>query len=272
MFFNLQAQKVVYNKDNEKKKYVKEEVTLTLTDSNVDIPQKPQQELAATLASLIPTAIDLGFKITQNVLEKRQKKFSGEYTAQTSYLNAGGKKVPNIELKREIDLGNGLEDALIINLQAKKIKDLDGFIYYVKSIKLNYSKAKTTSKSKMFDYSIEIKPTFFVDGEKKSQDLSPITLNSIEFGDKIYNDEKYRTQIIPLPKGAYFSDLSIKIVETNPDKVKADKVLEIFNTYKDDAKTVINNFIKKEESSDAPAEGDGTGEVDGDDANDDDSN
>lgn len=265
MFFNSFAQKNVYDKNNKKLPYIKEDVELKFSESQIVIPQKEGEELAA-LASLIPSAIDLGFKIATNSLEKRQKKFSGEYSTQNSYLEAGNKTIPNITFERKIILDSEYETALKIVLKAEKIDGIDGYYYYVESIDLYYSKAKTTGKSKMFDYTLEIKPTFYIDGEKKSQELHPISLSSIEFGENKFEKNKYRTDIIPLPKDGIFAEVSVKIIETNPAKVKADKILEIYNNYKDDAKTIINNFIKTvepESSSDEngedvdPNEGDG---------------
>lgn len=260
MFFSLNAQKTVYNSDNVKLTFKKEKSELCLEESDIKIPQKESQEVG--FSSLIPTAVDLGFKIATNALEKRQKKFSGEYSNQTSYLKAGNKSIPNIEFKREVEIDDTFEDSFTIKLLAVKIENLDGFYYYVDSLNLKYSKAKTTSKSKMFDYTIEIKPTFFVDGEKKSQELSPIKLTSIEFGKTELDAHKYRTEIIPLPKGSSFAEVSIKIVETNPAKVKADKILETYNTYKDDVKTVINNFVKTEDSSSSDDENSDPNETD----------
>jgi len=246
MFFSMNAQKIVYDKNNKKIDYQKEDSELKLTESKIKIEQKASQELG--FAALIPTAIDLGFKIATKELEKRQKKFSGEYSNQNSYLNAGNRSIADIEFIRKVQIKKNLETAIQIKLKAVQIDNIDGYYYYVESINLKYSKAKTTSKSRMFDYTIEIKPIFFVDGEKKSQELSPIKLTSIEFGDNVLEKNKYRTDIIPLPKGSFFAEASIKIVETNPAKVKADKILEIFNSYKDEAKTVINNFVKSDDS------------------------
>jgi len=262
MFFNCNAQKTVYDKDNKKLSYQKEDLDLIFQDAKIEIPQKEGEEGEegeefALLTALIPTAIDLGFKIATNSLEKRQKKFSGEYTIQKSYLDAGKRNsnskrtIPNIVFERKIQLKNSLENALKIVFQAESIKDFDGYIYYVKSIALDYSKAKTTEKSKLLDYTIEVKPIFFVAGEKKAQELYPITINSVAFGKNDYEELKYRTDIIPLPRDGVFSEVSIKVIETNPAKIKSEKILEMISTYKDDAKTIINNIIESKSSDDS---------------------
>lgn len=248
MFFNLSAQKKVYSKENKKISYKTEKLSLNLIESTIEIPQKEGEEVG--LAALIPTAVDLGFKITTSILEKRKEKFSGEYSTQNSYLEAGNKTIPDIEFKRMIDD----KLALRILLKAKQIEKVDGYVYYIEEIELNYSKAKTTNKSRLFDYTLEIKPTFFVSGEKKAQELNPLSINSIKFGKTTFEEAEHRTSIIPLPKDGMFSEISVKVVETNPAKVRAEKILEIYNNYKEEAKTIVNNFIKTENSSDSETE------------------
>lgn len=279
VFFGANAQKVVYSDSKSKIPYTKETTDLYFEESTIEIPKELGEQ--AGFSALIPTVVDLGFKIAEKSLEARLKKFSGEYVAQSSYLKASGKKIPHLEFVRQIDVGEGMVDAIQISLKAKKVDKLDGFYYYIESLKVIYSKAKVTSKSKIFDYSIEIKPTFYVFndkgvGEKKAQELSPIKISSVSFNDNELNlkdrqgNYRYRTEIIPLPKGSYFSEASIKIIEANPAKLKAEKILELFNTYKGEAKTVINNFVKTEDSSsddNASDSGDSEGSEGSDDPN-----
>ena len=245
----LFSQRYVYREDNKREYFQTEEVTLTLSESNIKIPQKEAQEVS--LASFIPTVVDLGFKITTDILEKRKEKFSAEYTSQNSYLEAGNYTIPDIEFKRIIDD----TVALRVLLKAEQITNVDGYIYYIDEIELNYPKAKTTKKSKIFDYTIELKPTFFVNGEKTFQELNALTINSVQFGTHKYEKRKYRTSIIPLPKDAIFSEVSIKIIETNPAKVKTEKLLSVYNNYKEQAKTVINNFINTEDPNKSESNG-----------------
>lgn len=82
--------------------------------------------------------------------------------------------------------------------------------------------------------------------------MSPIAISSVKFKGNEYPDSKLRTDIIPMPGGAIMTEISLKIVESNPLKIRAEKILSVWNTYKDSTKTIINNFLpkaKEEESS-----------------------
>lgn len=256
MWFPLRAQKNVFDGTGKKSAYVKEDVDLIFAPSAVLIPKSEGPELAP-LISLAPTLVDIGFKIANNFLEKRQKEYSGEYNLERSYLEAGvagpeGKvTVPNFTFQRMVQLEDKSGETLAFQLalKAEKLEGLDAFYYYVDTITLIYAKARTGRKDNTLDYTIELKPVFIINGEKKVLELSPIYLPSMAFGTHSMKKSKYRTTIIPLPKNAYFSDLALKIVETNPAKVNVEKVLELFNSYKDEAKTIINNFLPAADSS-----------------------
>jgi hypothetical protein len=248
MCFLLFAQRVVYTNSNDKKEFVKEDLDIVFSNSDFVFPQKQ-----SFIASFLPTAVDAAFKATTKILENRVKKFTAEYSKQKSNLTAAEAKVPNFKFIRKIQLqeGGNLEDALAIEFEAHKVAEL-GFIYQVKSIRLNYSAAKTSRSSRQFDYTIELKLNYVVDGEKKSVDLSPIAISSVSFGANSFENLKHRTDIIPFVQNSFVTEVSIKIVETNPAKVRAEKILSIWNDHKDDTKTIINNFLpkEKEESSD----------------------
>lgn len=251
LVFNLFSQTNVYNGTGNKTSYTKEDINLIFSEREIDIPQKNKAEVAGAIAATIPTLVDLGFKITTNILESRVKKFSGEYQIQKSDLNAGARKIPSLTFIRTVRIEGAEKDstALKVVLEPTKILNAPGFVYYVKSIELCYSKARWKTKHNGLDYTIEIIPTFLVDKEKKQQELAPISLTGIRFGKHSFDSDeaKYRTGFIPLPEDALFLDAAIKIVEVNPTKIKAEKTLEIYNKYKDDVITIINNIVPKED-------------------------
>jgi hypothetical protein len=131
-----------------------------------------------------------------------------------------------------------------------------GFVYQVKSINLEYSAAKTTRKSGKFDYTIELKLNYIVDGEKKSVDLSPIAISSVSFGANSFDNLKHRSDIIPFVLNSFVTEVSLKVIETNPEKVRAEKILSIWNDQKDDAKTIINNFLPKDKGKSSNGDSD----------------
>lgn len=259
MCFSLFSQTVVYSGSNDNFKYVREDIDIVFTESEISIPKKQ-----SIIATFLPTAVDAIFKATTKALEKRAKKFTAEYSKQKSYLNATAGKVPNFKFIRKVQLekSSSLEDALEIEIEAFKVGDL-GFVYQVKSIKLSYSAAKTARKSRQFDYTIELKLGYVIVGEgesvgeKKSVELAPIAISSVMFGQTDnYENLKHRTDIVPFVTDAFVTDVSIKVVETNPEKVRAEKILSSWNDHKDDVKTIINNYLPKEDKKEE-ASGDG---------------
>lgn len=245
----------VYN-ENGRELIRKEKVTIDFSPSQIDIPQ--DASIAPAVISLIPTAIDLGFKITNDILEKKIEKFSGEYTVQKSYLDAGTKTVPDFIITRKISLKSQVDDSLFtafkLVFEVRSATDLPGlFFYNLKSIDLKYSKAKTKSKGKTLNYIIEIKPTFIINGEKKVQELNPITVNSVEFGSNNFDNNEYRTDFIALPRNSILSEISVKIIESNPYKIKTEKLLNTVTKYKENATTIINNFIDDNEDDESSA-------------------
>lgn len=62
----------------------------------------------------------------------------------------------------------------------------------------------------------------------------------------------YRTEFIAMPEDTYILGASMKIVETNPGQVRAEKILSVWNDNKEAARTIINYFVPKEkEEADA---------------------
>ncbi|WP_341900802.1 hypothetical protein [Fluviicola taffensis] len=262
MVFNLFSQTKVYDSIGKKRSYTKEDVDLEFSKSTIKIPKKSKEEAFAAIAAAVPTLIDLGFKIATNVLESRVKKFSGEYQVQKSYLEPESREIPNLIFTRKVTIGKHKDTvALKLTFKPKLVADSTGFVYYIDSTELGYSKARWKKRHNGLDYTIQIIPTFLVDKEMKSQELAPISLTGIGFGkhplSESKNDSlKYRTTFIPIPKDALFLNAGIKIIEVNPAKIKAEKILEIYNKYKDDAITIINKILPKEEKEEkAPATG-----------------
>ncbi|TRW21536.1 hypothetical protein FMM05_19970 [Flavobacterium zepuense] len=248
------SQNKVFNSKHAKLDFTTEEIDLVLTQSSV----KPGgNELAPVLLAAIPTVIDMGFKITTKILESKVKAFSAEYSKSNSYLDAGSGYVPNILLSRTVGFDNGsLKPALSIKFQPKKAKGtfMERYIYYyISDLELEYSSAKSTDSYPTFDYTIELKLNYIVGDEKKVLELAPIVLSSVKYGSNSFPVDKYRSDLIPLPENSVIVGASVKVVETNPGKVRAEKILSAWNDNKDDVKTIINNFLPKEDKEEAAA-------------------
>jgi hypothetical protein len=253
--FNFSCSKnFVYDKDASKKVVLEEETTIVF-EGGINGTQSE----AGALAALVPIAIDLGFKVTNSLLEKNVKKYSSEYISQQSYIG-DARKIPNFKLIRYVNDVLALQ----ISFEAKEVKPGYSMVYYVKDIEVHYSKARLKEKEDKLDYTIELKPIFVTDGKKSPQELAPISLSTISVGSKIDFSAsngsenpikkdyfRYRTDLIMVPKNSVLSEIHLKIIETNPRKVKSEKILETFTNYKDEAKTIINNFVGGSDSKDA---------------------
>jgi hypothetical protein len=251
---------VVYNKDAIKMDVLDEDSYITF-DADNGVKNENQKE-AGAIAALIPVAIDLGFKLTNNILEKSIKKFSSEYISQQSFID-NPKIIPNFTFTKLVNIGTANELALEISFTGKQVTENHTMVYYVKEMEVHFSKARLKKKTDKLDYTIELKPIFIVEGKKTPQELSPISISGVnvggktDFSKKIPGDRKkkdddirYRTDLIMIPRDSYLSEVHLKIIETNPRKVRLEQVLETFTNYKDDAKTIINNFVGEKDSKD----------------------
>lgn len=252
MCLNLVSQNHVYNYEGKRKPFKLEDIDILFQVPKENPVKFEKAEAAAAIIGMLPTVVNMAFQLTTNILEARTKKFTAEYTKTKSYLDAGSGNIPNINFVHKIGFDGDPtpnKPALSIEIIAYQLEKIKGFVYYIKSIELDYPLAKAISKHNTFDYSIEIKPTFLINNEKKRIDISPIAVSSVEFKKNEYEALKHRTDIIPMPKDAILTEISLKIVESNPIKVRAEKVLSTWNTYKDSTKTIINNYLPKESSS-----------------------
>lgn len=252
MFFNCYAQNVVYSSAGKTAHFAKEDLDITFSASTIRLPQAAGHEFAPALAAILPTVIDAGFKLTTGILEKRVKKFSAEYTKeQSSPLTAGDGFWPEFKLVRTINLEESpaaSKEALGISFKIDKTPSNKLFYYYVDALSLAYSAAKATARSNTFDYVIELKINYIQGTEKKTLTLAPLVISSVAFGNLQVADAKYRTEIFTIPDESIVTGVSLKVTETNPAKTRAEKILGIWNDHKDEAKTIVNNFLPKADS------------------------
>jgi len=242
----MNAQNTVYNLTDGKQSFTSEKINLDF-DSGINLKGR---NAAAVLLAAIPLVVDLGFKLTTKYLEKEVKKYSAEYSAHNSYLQAADGNIPVVIFSRGLTMKDKKEvpDAIKLKLTPVELNELGGvFYYYVSKFDLSLSSAKTCSKSPSLDYAIELKIDYSLKGEKKTIDFKPIVISSAAYGPISTPESKYRTDLVSLPKEGIIIGASIKIVETNPGKVRAEKILSIWSDNKDDVKTIINNFLPKEE-------------------------
>lgn len=254
----LYPQKQVFNKESKPVPFVEEVTILKLKPSEVKFPavtDKPTPEIAgASLTTLLPSVVDMAFKFGTRFLEKRKQSFSAEYIAQNTYTKGEDQSIPDLTFEYQIkkqSSGDYLSGLKIV-LKAQAVPYIDSYFYYVKEVKMDYSRARSTQKHNSFDLTLEIKPIFIHEKVKKTQELAPITINSIHYGTRTWTEgEEYqiRTGLIPRPTGAYFAEASVKVIQTNPAKLRIENYQEVLETYKGEAKTIINNILPKEKES-----------------------
>lgn len=247
------AQPVAYDRSGARIKQAREENDLTFHDSELKL-NEGGEENALGIIPLLPGLVDLSFKIGSKILENDVKKYVAEYAKQQSNIDLLNEKIPAVRFRRTLHRKGvkAEETAFELTLKPGKIDSFEAFYFYVDVVELKYSKAKVTRKRNCLDYTIEIKPVFIEKGKKVVLETYPLVLTSVGFGKHEFGEtRKYRTGLIPIPKQAYFAEFSIKIVESNPVKVKAEKFVEAFNEFGEDAKTIINNYLPKLDSKES---------------------
>lgn len=239
------AQRTVYSKDGKTMNFIRQELNIEFSKSAITFPQSE-----SLIASIAGAALPIVFNLATDFLENRAKKFSAEYVRNQSNLNMDDRAVPDLSLIHKVWFKEGSpEKALEIKFKVQAVGNF-GFVYYIESIDLIYSKALTKRNSRQFDYTIELKLMAYVEQEKKEIELSPLVITNINFGRTTFDTPIYRTEVIPLTKDMRIAGAGLKVVETNPAKIKAERIVDRWNKNKDSLKSIIEKLIpEKKESS-----------------------
>lgn len=263
------AQTTFYKTDGCKLKVIGEQTTLQFTgqDTLLKPTKVDEQKIAGTLiASLLPSIIDLGFKISSDLIEKNLKKYTNEFSARNAFLNTKECYISGFNVKREVLTKGEMvkNDAFNMSVVPVRVDDKT-FVFAVKEMSTAISGAKT-KKGFNNDYAIEIKMAYYNGTEKKEQSSNPMVISSLNFNSnnssKNQNANTYLCVSDKFPINADYdvSEISIKIIETNAAKVRAEKIKASYDKYSDDAKegvkNILNFYIEKSKT-----EGDGKSET-----------
>lgn len=274
MFSIINSQNVVFTDKGEKSKYIHNEYILQLDKGigKVEVLQEDKKEFASFLVTAAPKAVEIAFKSIKRYLEKREKSFVGEYETSISNPHCLTTLLPEITFTRKLIILNEetLEKALELKVVPVKIENSKNLYYFrLDDFNLKYSKARTKSGKISLDYAIEIIPQTLkmqdnMDDSKVLETgtdlkIDPIKIMGMSFKKLAIKKNEYRSGIFSIPKGNIVVGLKIKIVESNPGKIEAEKVLELFNTYEEDAKTIINYILPGKASSENNTTNKGTG-------------
>ena len=84
------------------------------------------------------------------------------------------------------------------------------------------------------------------------------------FNNKPYDEFLHRTDIIAKPDNPVMSEVFIKIIESNPAKIRAENILSMLNENKESVKTIVNIISPKEKEDDEDnGDSNGSGTIDG---------
>ncbi len=253
------GQKTFYLENGDKIKGVGERATLRFNkDVALSFPAEEAGFAETLIASLLPSIIDVGFKISSNLVEKNLKKYTDEFSSRNTYTD-NQNYITSFEVVREmIPIGSpALTEAFKLSIVPVQI-DENTFVFAVDSISTSMSGAKVKKQLPYNDYTIEIKLTYFAEDEKKEQSSSPMTVSLLNVGESIYetrdgNNYLYMTDKFPFNPDFSISEVSIKIIETNSGKIKAEKIKASYDSYSEDAKegakSILNFYLEKSKKS-----------------------
>ncbi len=247
-----------YDAEGKKKPVIGEETLLTFTEGT-PIPTNTTGAAEGFLATgivaeVLPSLIDLGFKISSNLIEGRVKKFTNEFSTRNTYIG-NIDTVPAFEVKREVMLkeGNKKEDALLMRFVPVMV-DTGWLAYRMDSLICTLSGAKVKKKYPYNDYVVELKVRYYDGKKEQEKTMSPITVSLVKIGGEMQGESgKYLSD--PIAVGANFRLLGVeaKIVETNVSKVRAEKIKALAENYgddvKDQVKTIVNYYIDKNDNN-----------------------
>lgn len=260
-----------YNAKGEKTKIIGEETVLFFPDANkCSIPSPDDATTksvgaAAVIATLLPSAIDLGFKGIGKLIEKNTKSFAGEFSARTPYLKSGSAFISQFDVYRTILIkGEKQKDtAFIARIVPLEIKGENTFVFAVKELDVRKSGAKIKTNYDYNDYTIEIKVTYYnrKAKEKKEMTSSPISIQLKQVGEKevyfsgcelsaIKPKPQYLSDKFPINPDFIISEIAVKVTETNPYKIKSEKIKNLYDESSDSLKEmagkVINLYLPSE--------------------------
>lgn len=264
--FSLFSQNVAYNEKGQKRRISSQNERITLTSSEVELCKPTPKDDKPTdgrklvdpseIISFAKEIFTVAYNISVGIAEGRIKKFSSEYEKEASVIDSNC-TIPNIEFERSVELVKPSNSEnpghLKLKLTAHEVNDLSYFYYTLDEVDLSASKAKTTRKSNTLDYSFAIQITYLIDSIVKTIEAAPFQVKSVKFGLNKYENSVHRTDLIPLPENAHVLKVGIKIVESNPEKVDAQRNLDSWKKIKTENEDAIEKIFKlilepKEES------------------------
>jgi hypothetical protein len=269
--------------NGKKHKTVADEQHLSLSAVNglelIDVPEVKKEaagfvEIAAVLVKPVVDGISTGLK---NYMVNRASSFAGTHEARNTWTQAPKQDAVTKSTKHIIPLATYTRNvknkdavsaitALQFVLRPMVVEENKHYYYKLESLVSNSTSARLTKKAKYI--TLEIKPTihYFDGDEKKSVELSTMKVGMVPAGDGSFtlaaevNSDQF--QFKPTYR---FAEMAVVVIETNPQKKKADKRKDGVAEYNTDANkeavvNVINLFVPEKEEAEEGGSGD-TGAV-----------
>ncbi len=234
MLFDSNTRFVAYSRTKEKVYFEKEFSTLHFDNSEIAIPKQASgRESFALPAAAIAKAVTLGYSFLQDQLQKRLEKFVYTYHQRATNLQAGSYLLPQITFSNFIFPPGKKHEALRIRLVPFVLPGTGTFTYRLEELILGFSKAKTSTRSDVFDYTLQLTLYFLQNGETIERSLPPLTVRSVGFGENQLGEQGLHTSIIPRRDDALLIEAALTVVESNPAHVNTAKILELLGDHKE---------------------------------------
>ncbi len=243
------GQTTFYKANGEKVKVIGEQTTLKFNSISLSV-DKPEKFAGTLIASLLPSIIDLGFKVSSDIIENNLQKYTNDFSARNTYRNSDF-YISGFEISRKVLKKGESNTTEAFNLSVVPLQVNDNtFVFAVDNILTMLSGAKSKPGLNYNDYMIEIKLTYFNGKEKKEQSSSPINISMLSIDQKNYgvknetpDEYLYVSDKFPFNPEYSISEVSVKIIETNSSKVRAEKIKNSYDKYSEDIKDIAKNII-----------------------------
>lgn len=206
-----------------------------------EVPAKSDEgtpKVIGAVAAIGGLIADHALTFVNNQIKKNIKKYTGEYAASVTANDPG--ELTSLRLTRNIlpvDGSGSLLPAAIINFNIKK--DAEGFYYDILVGEMPISKAKMKSKYYFIDLAFEVEVTYLTKENKKTSIKSkPVYYSLFDMKKGVDSSLPIRSDRFPFGK---VSEVSVKVTESNPYKVKLEKV----QSFLEDNKDLLTELIGK---------------------------
>lgn len=220
---------------------------LTVTSTTLSVPTTTAgQENMLGITEFLPIitkGIEGIFKVSAYLIEKNLKAYTGEYSARNINRDAK-KKLPKLTFARNITIvGDPVPKPALKMVFEPVITHENLFAFELKSVDCNYSKAKLKAGYPIIDLTVEIAVTYYDGNEKKTQTSTPLVVHGVNVRGIYSLPDSIGFYSDNFPSNKRITEIHMKVVETNPYKIRAEKLKELSDKFGDDAKELAKGTV-----------------------------